>query len=186
MSSSLVSGIGSSLMSQTNNTFTSMTGGLSGVCGIGSSVGNDRTSSYNDRTTVNSNTFHGVITSSTSSHALTDGTGTLSGTAGGNVTSSFTGANISPLPVRAHQMNAMPPLCQVRNYFNQTKKYYQNGFFSKTNTFHILYVLVYFYFFFVFIYSKLTVAKPFFIIKMSNLLCVVLFNVFFFILLNFV
>lgn len=122
MSSSLVSGIGtSSLMQQTNNTISSMTGALSGVCGMGGSGTGGSGGGSNDRTTsglVNNSTLHGVITSSTSSHALTDcGTGTLSGTVGGNVTSSFTGANISPLPVRAHQMNAMPPLCQVRNYY---------------------------------------------------------------------
>lgn len=64
----------------------------------------------------------GGVTSSTSSHALTttyDGVGggglTSGGTSGlsglGNVTIST--ANVSPLPMRAHQMNTMPPLCQV-------------------------------------------------------------------------
>lgn len=51
----------------------------------------------------------GLITSSTSSHALMDGHSGL----GGTNTSSYTGANVSPLPVR-HQMSSMPPLCQVR------------------------------------------------------------------------
>lgn len=51
----------------------------------------------------------GLITSSTSSHALMDGHSGL----GGTVTTSYSGANVSPLPVR-HQMSSMPPLCQVR------------------------------------------------------------------------
>lgn len=68
----------------------------------------------------------GGVTSSTSSHALTTydgissvlcsdragGTSAISGL--GNVTIST--ANVSPLPVRAHQMNTMPPLCQVCNF----------------------------------------------------------------------
>lgn len=77
----------------------------------------------------------GGVTSSTSSHALAStydgilsggggGGGlmgersclTSGGTAGlsaamGNVTIST--SNVSPLPMRAHQMNTMPPLCQV-------------------------------------------------------------------------
>lgn len=50
----------------------------------------------------------GLITSSTSSHALMDQHSGLCGN-----TTSYTGANVSPLPVR-HQMSSMPPLCQVR------------------------------------------------------------------------
>lgn len=75
----------------------------------------------------------GGVTSSTSSHALTttyDGVGgggglTSGGTSGlsglGNVTIST--ANVSPLPMRAHQMNTMPPLCQVctQQFKNKTK-----------------------------------------------------------------
>lgn len=51
----------------------------------------------------------GLISSSTSSHALMDAHSGL----GGTVTTSYSGANVSPLPVR-HQMSSMPPLCQVR------------------------------------------------------------------------
>lgn len=107
---STLAGIGSSMAAPTSSTISSITGGLTGITGIGGTGTSHGTTSG----LVNSSTIHGVITSSTSSHALTDSTGPLTGTAGGNITS-FTGANISPLPVRAHQMNAMPPLCQVRN-----------------------------------------------------------------------
>lgn len=63
---------------------------------------------------------------SISSHALTgfDGTSTLGGlTSGIGGLSSISAAaaavaaaaasNVSPLPIRAHQMSTMPPLCQV-------------------------------------------------------------------------
>lgn len=59
-----------------------------------------------------------AVTSSTSSHALTtyDGTG-LSNSGIGNVSMGTCGVNVSPLPVRAHQMNTMPPLSQVCIYY---------------------------------------------------------------------
>lgn len=101
-------------------------GGMSSVSShhLTSSIGSGLTSSnvptcMSYSATVGAGGFMsalGGVTSSTSSHALTsqyDGlTGDRSGTSGlGNVTIST--ANVSPLPVRAHHMNTMPPLCQV-------------------------------------------------------------------------
>lgn len=93
----------------------------------------------------------GGVTSSTSSHALTtnyDGIGggglTSGGTSGlsglGNVTIST--ANVSPLPMRAHQMNTMPPLCQVCTQQQKQKKSYNMSqlYVCGYTFFHFIYV----------------------------------------------
>jgi hypothetical protein len=74
---------------------------------------------YNSITGITSSLSNplGAVTSSTSNYGLTDSSymGTASGAQGATSYSGAAGtANISPLPIRANQINStMPPLCQV-------------------------------------------------------------------------
>lgn len=65
-------------------------------------------------------TMGGGVTSSFSSHALSSHYGDALGGLGGTLSGagplggvSISTANVSPLPMRAHHMNTMPPMCQV-------------------------------------------------------------------------
>ena len=79
----------------------------SSIGGMQSTIGGQGLSSGGCGTT---SWMMGGVTTSTSSHALTNDTGGLC-----NTSNSYTvgGVNVSPLPVRAHQMSTIPPLCQV-------------------------------------------------------------------------
>lgn len=89
--------------------------GCSSYSGLTSGVNsmNVNHSTYNTMG-VNSMNMNPIgVTSSASSHALADGiySGASAVSIGGNVYS--TGANVSPLPVRANTISTIPPLCQV-------------------------------------------------------------------------
>lgn len=133
-------------------------GGTSSAHGMTSSTAMPSSMSYSFMSSL------GGVTSSTSSHALAStydgilsgGVGlntertclTSGGTAGlsaamGNVTIST--SNVSPLPMRAHQMNTMPPLCQVCSsvfmvfIVNVLYFFFENGFHVGELLFSFLY-----------------------------------------------